>query len=674
MEDLTQNFRRLESEEPSVHESLRALAARLYDLRQARLPSVDSGDLDLSRARERGLVEVVDGEYAFADCGVAIEYVSHHAARLLLDGWAADDGLAQRLIEVHHSVVMFGDWTEVGATILWVLATDSGRSLLAEVRRAARTEPALVWQLWPPLARVLPLLEFDPAEFVDTIEEVLAATQGDAAQPYIVVCLQRLAKDSRGKGESILGELLGRPESPTVFLAPYLMSTLAASDIALYESEARRLAGSSVVALRCVGLEALGRLPYSEQSRDDLEARALETLESVEAGEQPEVTLALARSIACLATRKPEAGKRLAEFAASSDEAVRGGVLEALSKIASDAASQEWLALALLSIARNINDLSLAQQIDFCAHDILSADAGAALNVLEAIATRAEDLQVRARDLPERFSSTSDRLLEQEPTLLRERMTVWLSSERAVWHELAVAFAARWIQRRGDSGSPRCELHGPSLEALPALDIIALSKRVIARSPTDFRPVLEMLVPCLLAHEGDLEIERFFEEVMAEVVLYNFPGLVPVVQAEIERLGPERRASSVLRAAVDKSETYLAAWEALSPITELQPPVARMSVLNRGKRKQIERISASARSRSIIRQLVTTVPLKHGRRFTVRMPGGTDEPAEMRQLSHKIELPRGEFIDPHCGIRRRLEWASGQGGEAMVDSEKADSV
>lgn len=74
--------------------------------------------------------------------------------------------------------------------------------------------------------------------------------------------------------------------------------------------------------------------------------------------------------------------------------------------------------------------------------------------------------------------------------------------------------------------------------------------------------------------------------------------------------------------------------------------------------KQQAAISEEADKRSVLASLFPRIPLKYGRSFFMEKDGEYTEPSELEEISHSVELPRGELIDPIGQQIKRLHWQS----------------
>lgn len=93
--------------------------------------------------------------------------------------------------------------------------------------------------------------------------------------------------------------------------------------------------------------------------------------------------------------------------------------------------------------------------------------------------------------------------------------------------------------------------------------------------------------------------------------------------------------------------------EALPRLTELRPPPTLQRQFAKARAKQINKAMMAERKKSIIRQIVTEVPIKAGIGWFSFRDGAYTEPSYLKSISHSVELPRRTTLDT-VGAELRL--------------------
>jgi len=95
------------------------------------------------------------------------------------------------------------------------------------------------------------------------------------------------------------------------------------------------------------------------------------------------------------------------------------------------------------------------------------------------------------------------------------------------------------------------------------------------------------------------------------------------------------------------------ALDALPRMTELRPPPTLQRQFSKARAKQINKAMMAERKKSIIRQIVSEVPLKAGIGWFSFRDGAYTEPSYLKSISHSVELPRRATLDT-VGAELRL--------------------
>jgi hypothetical protein len=105
--------------------------------------------------------------------------------------------------------------------------------------------------------------------------------------------------------------------------------------------------------------------------------------------------------------------------------------------------------------------------------------------------------------------------------------------------------------------------------------------------------------------------------------------------------------------AIEAIGNQLKPLDALPHLVELSPLPNLQRQFAKARSKQMERVMQGERKKSIIRQILTEVPIKAGVGYFSFHDGTYSEPANLKSISHSVTLPRRNTLDT-VGAELRL--------------------
>lgn len=95
----------------------------------------------------------------------------------------------------------------------------------------------------------------------------------------------------------------------------------------------------------------------------------------------------------------------------------------------------------------------------------------------------------------------------------------------------------------------------------------------------------------------------------------------------------------------------------LTVLRELQPPPQRVREMEQAKAKHFGRqVYEGAKKQSVFLQFCKEIRIKAGRSFFVEQDGKFSAKTELKPISHSMEYPRGEILDPVGQQFSLLQW------------------
>jgi hypothetical protein len=246
-------------------------------------------------------------------------------------------------------------------------------------------------------------------------------------------------------------------------------------------------------------------------------------------------------------------------------------------------------------------------------------------------------------------------LVRHHPVALEEAVTRWFASSEQRLHRAArdVVHDTYDISGRRE---PWLMLSKPVLDELDEQTIIYALQRIMGHVLTS-RTLAALLLSATRRESCSREFLGFVARALAGYVLYNYPHEAgDYLRKRLEADDAFRPETEVARAALDRSDAYLAALDGLPLLKEFQPPSQHLYLLRLAEHRQQTKIMDRTKQSSVLLNIMPELPLKYGRSHFMERDDGFTEPSELVPFSVSAEKPRGEILDPIGQMFRRLEW------------------
>lgn len=644
---------------------LQRVAAAIYDRTEE--PVRLNGDAaNLRTVIELGFLHGNDDGITFSTLDVRRDYLVRHIVDLALQAWDDPVLFANFFQDAQYRTLDFGTRREATTVVLSVLAGDHGKDVVGRVAEIARSGAEnegrnhLFWSLYDPFCKALPDLDVDPDKLADTLESVFEATAGDLVGGLVYGAVEKLAARSYADAETLYDTFASSPDSPAVSFTSNALVGLANFDLSEAHQHALDLTDSERFTLRRAGIAALGRFDYAGGERPDLLESTWERLQDLKATRDPEIGQALARAYSDLLVQKPEATEALVELAARPDPTTQHQVAAILSMQDEGIRSEPWYRSALLRLALvPASHVGTWRELDHCAFACAKDDPELSVEFMEAVVIGRDYGVQDEGELPEMLSSTFSELMVNHPEAFSIAVTRWFASKERRLHRAARDVVRHYQGHTIEGGSPWPKLSKPVLDSLDEQTVVYTLQRIMGHITLGGHYLAALLLSAARRESCSPDLLNFVVWALGENVLYNFLGEAgDYLRGRVDAENAPETEREIAQAALDHSEVYFEALRNLPRLEEFRPPSRRLYPLRRAHLKQQAAISEEADKRSVLASLFPRIPLKYGRSFFMEKDGEYTEPSELEEISHSVELPRGELIDPIGQQIKRLHWQS----------------
>jgi len=238
--------------------------------------------------------------------------------------------------------------------------------------------------------------------------------------------------------------------------------------------------------------------------------------------------------------------------------------------------------------------------------------------------------------------------LAKRPELLSEVITDWLLADK----KRLPSAAAGLLSYLGIRGMEKPQFNISRLDTLPQGDLLFLARRMLGFVFSE-NHLLSLTMSFFKTNEAPRRTFGILRSLLVDEVGYDYPS------AAIETLESANSADARPEFKIFYADTIeairiqMSALDALPRLVELNPPPNLQRQFAKARSKQIAKAMRGERKKSILRQILTEVPIKAGIGYFSFHEGAYSEPAYLKSISHSVTLPRRSTLDT-VGAELRL--------------------
>jgi hypothetical protein len=689
--NLTPHWEQIQQTNPDAHLALQRVASAIYKQAERSI-AFKTCEADPTMALELGFLSSEGDQITFSNLEVEYDYLVRHAVVLAIADWDDLKEFTKVINEVEKVSIRTHFQREIEAGMLLVLCYEYDKNIVDRIVELIRQENSeetpkhSLWSLCSTFCNVLPKLSIEPAVLADALEIILQTPNRGIP---IYTAIESLAARSQESADALYKEFIVRTEPSVIELALTALLTLAKFSLPQAHHNAVILTDSGTSLKQRIGIAALSRFKYENDVALDLLNITLEKLESFRVNSNPEIDRILPQAYGDLLDQANKAIDAFVELASREDPAVSWEVARVLFLKAKDAYSQRWYRQSLVCLIQMpLLSLDTLKQLDYCITFYAKDDPEAALEMVETIALNWKYSSSNTADtLLNILDRTFAELYNNHYGSLVARFTRWWSLQVQDFHLLAwhmqqyfdsLSSEETFVDideetgervRRRNARTPKLILDKQVLGTLSDQTVVYVLYRICGYV-VQAESLSALLLSVLLREPHSPDIAGLVASFLSDYVLYNYPqdgGEYLQQRMEVEGITEIER--QVIKTALHRSNSYFDARQNLSRLEELRPPANRVNLLQLAQWKYQNEIMEQAHQRSVFYSLVSHIPLKYGRAFSVmREDGSLTEPSKLATFHHEQEIPQRELIDPLGQTYLRLQWRSAGMDDSAIGS------
>lgn len=675
--DPTPHWQRIRRTNPEAHMALQRVAEAIYE-RTEEPVQLEGFETSLSVATERGLLASTDQGVSFVDPHVRRDYLIRHMTSTVLPSWGEASRFAGALADAQRRTSKYAVRRAITAAVLLVLAREHRKDVVGLAGELVKSAieggrpDRFFWGLYSAICEALPELEIEPVRLAEVVAALSEATGNDSAAGSLHNALEKLAARSSATGDALYEIFASSPDSRLVNFLPAVLVGLAGSNFDEAHRRALGLSWAGEPAARRAGIAALGFFNYSGVDHDRLLEATWERLERGRLNPDPKAAQALVYAYGNLLDRKkPGVTGALIDFSARRELVVQGPVAAILFQRSDEAYAEPWFREALLNLAgAPTSSTSVWENLDHALFPVAQRAPDLAVAFMEAaVVGRDYGSDDKEDELPKMLPGALVELAQNHPGALEETVTRWFASSDRRLHRAARDLVHETYDVTGRS-EPWLRLSKKVLDELDEQTVVYALQRIMGLVMGS-RALAALLLSATRREPCSTAFLTFVAEALGGYVLRNFPHEAgEYLRQQLEASDIEEAEGAVARAALERSDAYLAAVDGLPRLKEFQPSSQRLYLLRLAEHRQQNGMMDRAKQSSVLLNIMPELPLKYGRsHFMERDDGGFTEPSELVPFSISAEKPRAEILDPVGLMFLRLGWQSA----GLPDSQDADN-
>lgn len=696
--DLTTHWDHIQIECVNTHKALQLVAAEIFRTEELGVSCTLVDKSTFPQAFSNNFLIESAGKINFSNLEIRYNYLVRHAASSMLQVWDEFDRFLSVFEQINRLGFQLGYSYEICCSVLLILNQEYDKDVINRLSEVAieleNKKNSLFWNLPSIVYEILPNLKFESKSLANALKNIIQITNNGFVAGQLHQAIESLAAISQINADILYNEFLEYLDSPVVNLTISVLLGLAKLSLQESHSRALLLARSEQLIYRRIGISCLG---YFQYSNDEIHQRLLKVtidcLGTFRETINPEIDADLAKAYGNLTGKSEKAQRAFIELASRDNLTIKNQVAQILVLKANEAFNQSWYREAIFNLTQpSLPSLKMIEQLSFCIKQhYVKNEPDTALDIIEAFAANWDyRISEEDKDLPNILYTTLTELYNNHLEILLKGITRWFASSNQQLH-LAAWKVQLYFSRIQTQTSPNSEINEESIrKKMEESAKITLSKQVldnlneqtieyiiyrVAGYVVDAYSLASLLLSLLRREPSSTNINNLVTSILAKYVLYNYPidgGNFLKYFLSLETTS--KLEKEVIQTALTHSNSYFEARGNLPRLKELKTPSQRIYLLRLAEWKYQASIIEEVRKRSIFSSMVTNIPLKYGRSFSVEQDGKFTEPSKLSTFHYEQERPQGNLIDPVGIESQRLQWINIGLDESTYNVDKIENI
>ncbi len=588
-----------------------------------------------------------DSKWYYAIC----EYIYE---RILKKSWKDD----LRLWKAIRAIFLLGydiSHDELAADVIVVAHNIYNMDVIKRIGELC-SEKKDCWNLLHAFAKALPKLKVDVKSLKKTLYAMEPIIRNDLAGIDIYDSIERLCELKTDIAEELYDELISEKKIESAGFIVNVIKGIARTNFKKAFSKALLLSESNSIVLMSSGLIAIGSLDYRGPSKQDFLSKTLKLYKKMRRKKNAIVISSIVKGYGRLLKYTDEPKDALLKLSEKSNPEVLYEIAVVLLLNRKEHSQETWFEKTFINLAGiDSKHKGIIQKLDSTLSSIVELNADLVMSFWEEWSLR-RDYGKNDDETLSIFKMTMSSINRRCFKKTREFYTKWFNSDEHKLHLAASDLIKESYHLKNRIPNIIIELDHDMVKKMSNRDVIYVIYKILGYVSAYPEALCSLVFSLIEAGCNDKMVISYVATAFQDYIGYNY-ARTTIVFLKIKAKSKNKLTAKVARSIKKEIDLYHESLKKLSSLKELQSHPQRVREMEQAKAKHFGRaIYKGAKKQSVLLQFCNEIYLKAGSSFIMEKDGKFSSKTEMKSVSHSIEYPRGEILDPIGQEFSRLKW------------------
>jgi len=256
------------------------------------------------------------------------------------------------------------------------------------------------------------------------------------------------------------------------------------------------------------------------------------------------------------------------------------------------------------------------------------------------------------------FGSTLPKMTEIN-TFFDTLITKYLNQDNSKFHRIAsdlIEYSNLYKKRP-------LNLDQAIIQSLSIEDILYICRKILGYI-YNVNTICSLIYSVLEAKPKDIKVKELAHDIFCQYIGFDYPGTtLEFLKSKLSISDLSHDLVCSLKEIVSVIESQQKMLKSLPRLKELTIPNKYVYQVSLEENKKANKYMEEAQKKSIVRQLFTNIPLKYGRGWFSYRDGKYCEPSKLSSISHSVEVPKSEIVNPVSSSIQRFRFRIAKRGE-----------
>lgn len=510
------------------------------------------------------------------------------------------------------------------------------------------------------LRDAIPLLNHNLKSTVEYLKKIHTSMQGDLVSGNQFSTIENLTHKQPRFARELLNALINSGEPFIIGYIAIIFVNFAKNGIKEAHNELLTLISNHNIPVVQGVILALGNLKYDSKVNNELIKKTFSVFDELLERKSDDLDQFITRSLGILYYLGEESRSRLMMLAKKFNPNVSYEISSFLFMQYKNINDDKWFEEILMTLSTTKCEYKgIIDNLDFILYGLLENINN--YNLIERFFTEwllKSDYNPNKYEIDSLFGSTLSKMTEIN-TFFDTLITKYLNHDNSKFHRIAsdlIKYSNLYKKRP-------LNLDQAIIQSLSIEDILYICRKILGYI-YDVNTICSLIYSVLEAKQKDIIVKELVYDIFCKYIGFDYPGTtLEFLKSKllISDLSYDLQCS--LKDIASVIESHQKMFKSLPRLNELSIPKKYEYQILLEESKKTNKYMEEAQKKSIIRQLVTNIPLKYGRGWFSYRDGKYCEPSKLSSISHSFEIPKSEIINPVSASIQRVGFRIAKRGE-----------